>query len=109
MLEAISDKKWAAIIGKVFCHLALLTVAGAADAQTVKILPERPYLESAAAGPSANFDILVRNDGDKPMAVSSLTVYVADASGREVLERRVDNNGVAPSVKTLAFAPLKPG
>ena len=86
-----------------------LAFAGAAAAQAVKILPERPYLEPAAAGPSANFDILIRNDTDRPMTVSSLTVYFADASGREVLERRVDGNGVAPSVKTLAFAPLKPG
>jgi murein DD-endopeptidase MepM/ murein hydrolase activator NlpD len=87
----------------------LLMVAGPAGAQTVKILPERPYLEPASAGPSANFDILVRNDSDKPMEVSSLSVTVADASGRDVLERRVDGNGVAPSVKTLALAPLKPG
>lgn len=87
----------------------MLVVAGTAAAQTVKILPERPYLEPASAGPSANFDILVRNDSDKPMQVSGLTVTVADASGRDVLERRVDGNGVAPSVKTLAFAPLKPG
>lgn len=87
----------------------LLTSAGAAAAQTVKILPERPYLEPAAAGPTANFDILVRNDGAAPMAVSGLTVFIADASGREVLERRVDGNGVAPSVKTLAVAPLQPG
>jgi len=89
--------------------LLLTTMVDAAAAQTVKILPERPYLEPASAGPSANFDILVRNDGDKPMEVSGLTVTVADASGRDVLERRVDGNGVAPSVKTLAFAPLKPG
>ena len=87
----------------------LLAAMGGAAAQTVKILPERPYLEPAAVGPSANFDILVRNDSDKPMTLSGLTVAVADASGREVLERRVDGNGVAPSVKTLAFAPLKPG
>jgi len=87
----------------------LLATAGAASAQTVTILPERPYLEPASPGPSANFDILVRNDGDKPMEVSGLTVFIADASGRDVLERRVDGNGVAPSVKTLAFAPLKPG
>jgi len=87
----------------------LLTGAGAAAAQTVTILPRRPYLERAAAGPSANFDILIRNDSDKPMEVSSVSVTVADASGRAVLERRVDGNGVAPSVKTLAFAPLKPG
>ena len=86
-----------------------LLVAGAAAAQTVSILPERPYIEQTAAGPSANFDILVRNDSDKQMVVSGLTVYVADGSGREVLERRVDNNGVVPSVKTRAFAPLKPG
>ena len=83
--------------------------AGAAGAQTVTILPERPYLEPASAGPSANFDILVRNDSDKVMEVSGLSVFIADASGRDVLERRVDGNGVAPSVKTLAFAPLKPG
>jgi murein DD-endopeptidase MepM/ murein hydrolase activator NlpD len=87
----------------------LMTATSAAGAQTVKILPERPYLEPASAGPSANFDILVRNESDKVMEVSSLSVTVADAPGRDVLERRVDGNGVAPSVKTLAFAPLKPG
>jgi len=89
--------------------LLLTSFAGAAAAQTVRILPERPWLEPTVAGPSANFDILVRNDSDKPMEVSELRVYVADASGREVLERRVDGNGVASSVKTLALAPLKPG
>lgn len=89
--------------------LLAASCAGAAAAQTIKILPERPYLEPTSAGPSANFDILVRNDGDKPMEVSGLSVHVVDASGREVLERRVDGNGVAPSVKSLAFAPLKPG
>lgn len=89
--------------------LIAASCAGAAAAQTIKILPERPYLEPATAGPSANFDILVRNDGDKPMEVSGLTVHVVDTAGHEVLERRVDGNGVAPSVKTLAFAPLKPG
>ena len=91
--------------------LALLAAAsaGATSAQTVKILPERPYLEPTAAGPSANFDIQVRNDGDKTLTVSRLRIFVADASGREVWERRVDGNGVAPSVLTLAFAPLKPG
>jgi len=87
----------------------LLMVASPAGAEPVKILPERPYLEPASAGPSANFDILVRNDGNKAMEVSSLSVFIADASGRDVLERRVDGNGVAPSVKTLALAPLKPG
>lgn len=96
---------------KTAAALALLLTAwtGAAGAQTIKILPERPWLEQTSAGPSANFDILIRNDGDKPLEVSELRVYVADAMGREVLERRVDGNGVAPSIKALAFAPLKPG
>ncbi|WP_454715156.1 M23 family metallopeptidase [Caulobacter segnis] len=89
--------------------LLLTACAGAAVAQTVKILPEQPYLEATAAGPSANFDILVRNDGDEPMEVGQLTIHIADASGREVLERRVDGNSVAASVKTLALAPLKTG
>ena len=96
-------------LGTASLALLMLIVAGAAAAQTVKILPEQPYLEPASAGPSANFDILVRNDGEKSLELSGLTIFVADASGREVLERRVDGNGVAPSVKTLAFAPLKPG
>jgi len=97
------------VLGIVATAILSLAGAGATFAQTVKILPERPYLEWASVGPSANFDILVRNDSDKPMEVSGLTVYIAEESGREVLERRVDGNGVAPSVKTLAFAPLKPG
>jgi murein DD-endopeptidase MepM/ murein hydrolase activator NlpD len=96
---------------KTAAALALLLAAGAgaAAAQTVRILPERPWLEPNAAGPSANFDILIRNDGDKPLEVSELRVYWLDGSGRAVMERRVDGNGVAPSIKALAFAPLKPG
>lgn len=98
------------MIIKLVCHIAFgIALTGSALAQTVKILPEQPYLEPASVGPSANFDILVRNDSDKPMEVSTLTVYIADATGREVLERRVDGNGAAPSVKTLALGPLKPG
>ncbi|HXR94263.1 MAG TPA: M23 family metallopeptidase [Rhizomicrobium sp.] len=99
----------ATISKSLFCLAFGLGFSGAAKAQVVKILPERPYLEPAAAGPSANFDILVRNDSDRPMEVSGVSVFIADKSGREVLERRVDGNGVAPSVKTLALAPLKPG
>jgi murein DD-endopeptidase MepM/ murein hydrolase activator NlpD len=98
-------------ITKTAAVLALLLAASAsaAGAQTTKILPERPWLEQTPAGPSANFDILIRNDGDKPLEVTELRVFVTDASGREVLERRVDGNGVAPSIKALALAPLKPG
>lgn len=89
--------------------LCMTAGGGSAVAQSVKILPERPYLEPTAGGTSANFDILVRNDGDKPLEVGQLTVQFLDSSGHAVLERRVDGNGVAASVKTLAFAPLKPG
>lgn len=89
--------------------LLLTACAGAAAAQTIRILPERPYLEPLIAGSGANFDILVRNDGDKPLEVAELRVHVLDTAGHEVLERRVDGNGVAPSVQALAFAPLKPG
>lgn len=89
--------------------LLLTACASAAAAQTVTILPERPWLEPTVAGASANFDVLVRNDGDKPMEVGQLTVRFMDAAGHVVLERRVDGNGVAASVKTLAVAPLKPG
>lgn len=88
---------------------SLTAWTGPAGAQTVKLLPERPFLEPTSAGASANFDILVRNDGDRPMEISELRIYLIDPSGREVLERRVDGNGVAPSIKSLASAPLKPG
>jgi len=85
-----------------------LTTASAAWAQA-SILPAKPYLEAAPAGPSANFDILVRNPAAVTMEIGELRVFVIDRSGATVLERRVDGNGVAPSITVLAAGPIKPG
>jgi hypothetical protein len=82
-------------------------VSGTALAQA-RILPERPYLESTAAGASANFDVLVTNDKAWPVEISEITVTTLDAKGVAVLERRIDGNGFQPAIETVAHRVLAP-
>ena len=91
--------------------LALGLWAGGSQAALAqaRILPERPYLEPTAAGTSANFDVLVTNDKAWPVEVSEITVTTLDAGGAAVLERRIDGNGFAPAIETVANRVLAPG
>lgn len=89
--------------------LSLAACASSAALAQASILPQKPWLEAASAGPSANFDILVTNPARVPMQIGELRVFVLDRSGATVLERRVDGNGVAPSITVLAAGSIAPG
>jgi hypothetical protein len=91
--------------------LALSLSAGASGVALAqaRILPATPYLEPTSAGSSANFDVLVTNDRAWPVEVSEIVVVTLDARGAAVLERRIDGNGFAPAIETVANRVLAPG
>ena len=91
--------------------LALGLCAGASQTALAqaRILPEKPCLEPTATGSSANFDVLVTNDKAWAVEVSEIAVTTFDARGAAVLERRIDGNGFAPAIETVANRVLAPG
>lgn len=89
--------------------LAILLGAGAAHAQSGEIRPARPWVEQTAYGPALNFDILLTNDTAGPLEISGLEVTFVGADGREVITRRLDGNGSAPSIRTVPDRSIEPG
>jgi hypothetical protein len=86
-------------------------LAGPAAAQTVegRILPERPWVEQTRYGQALNFDLALTNRTDHAVEVSELEVTFVGADGRDLLTRRLDGNGSAPSILTLPDRTLEPG
>lgn len=89
--------------------LAALLAAGSASAQTGRILPERPWVEPTAHGPALNFDILLTNDGAAAVELTELEVTFVDTLGRDLITRRLDSNGSAPSIRVLPERGVAPG
>ncbi|HEY1224206.1 MAG TPA: M23 family metallopeptidase [Brevundimonas sp.] len=81
--------------------LAAMLSAGVASAQTGRILPERPWVEQTAHGPALNFDILLTNDTAAPVELTELEVAFVDRDGHDIITRRLDGNGSAPSIQTV--------
>lgn len=89
--------------------LALLA-AGTAQAQVQgRVLPERPYVEQTRYGPALNFDLALINAGDHAVEIDELEVAFVGADGRDLLVRRLDGNGSAPSIGVLGEATIEPG
>ena len=82
--------------------------AGTAHAQ-VKIAPAKPYVEATDSGDSANFDIIVTNPQAYAQTITQVEVFYLDATGETMWERRIDGNGVAPSVETVPGRDLAAG
>ena len=92
--------------------LALAAVlAGPAGAQTVegRILPERPWIEQTQYGQALNFDLALTNRAAHAVEVTELEVTFVGADGRDLLTRRLDGNGTAPSIQILPDRTLQPG
>lgn len=94
-------------------YLAAMAVlfASSASAQTieVQILPERPYVEQTEFGQALNFDVLLQNHSDHAVELTELSVTFVDANGRDILTRRLDGNGTAPSIQTLPTRTIAAG
>jgi len=86
-------------------------LAGPAAAQTVegRILPEQPYVEQTRYGQALNFDIALANRSDRQASLTELEVTFVGADGRDILTRRLDGNGTAPSIQTVPNRIVEPG
>lgn len=74
-----------------------------ANAQvTARIGPETAFVEPVRAGQAFNFDVIVTNQGQTPVELSSIEVTYLDATGAVLFQREADNNGSNPSISTLA-------
>lgn len=85
--------------------------AGAALSQDVRgrILPERPYVEQTVHGQALNFDVALENRSASPVQLTELEVTFVAADGGDILTRRLDGNGSAPSILTLPERTVEPG
>ena len=90
--------------------LAVLS-AGAAAGQEVsgRILPVRPFVEQTAHGQALNFDVALENRGGQAVELTELEVTFVGADGGDILTRRLDGNGSAPSILTLPERTVEPG
>lgn len=86
-------------------------LAGPVAAQTVegRVLPERPWVEQTRYGQALNFDLALTNRTDHAVEVTELEVSFVGADRRDLLTRRLDGNGSAPSILTLPDRTLEPG
>lgn len=86
-------------------------LAGPAAAQTAgsRILPERPWVEQTRYGQALNFDLALTNPAAQTREVTELEVTFVGTDGRDLLTRRLDGNGSAPSILTLPDRTLEPG
>jgi hypothetical protein len=92
--------------------LPLLIAALAAPADTpavqVRVAPGEVWIEQGASQ-YLNFDFVVRNGGADTLDVTRIEVSVYDAEGGLQVRKLVNDNGVSPSVQTVApartFAP----
>ena len=86
-------------------------MAAPATAQTVegRILPERPWVEQTRYGQALNFDLALTNRAAHAVEVTELEVTFVGTDGRDLLTRRLDGNGSAPSILILPERTLEPG
>lgn len=63
--------------------------------------PQQIWIEAGNAAQSLNFDFLVANKGNTPLAIDRIEVIAYDAADKPVLRRFIDSNGFAPSIDTV--------
>ncbi|QGZ95065.1 M23 family metallopeptidase [Terricaulis silvestris] len=89
----------------VWCAFVLAFVlSGQAAAQDInaRISPELPYAEPVRQGQALNFDVIVANQSQAMVELSSIEVTYLDARGSVLFQREADANGSNPSINTMA-------
>ncbi|GAB4092746.1 M23 family metallopeptidase [Flaviaesturariibacter terrae] len=79
------------------------------DSLTLRINPAPTYIERDARGQVLNVDLVVSNSTADSLELRSLLLRVRDASGRLVLQRFVDGNGLHPGIETVPDRRIAPG
>src|SRR6187549_3257448 len=87
----------------------LLAAALAAPAPVLTVAPARPLVEEWPERRDLNFELLVDNLGGPARELVAIEVSAYDAQGRLQLRRRLDGNGVRPSIRTVPERELPAG
>jgi hypothetical protein len=80
---------------------ATVSASAPAPAPSVQAAPALPRIEEWPARRDLNFDLLVDNAGGPARELVAIELSAWDASGRLQLRRRLDGNGVRPSIATV--------
>ena len=75
----------------------------------VTAAPGRPFIEMRGDQRHINFDLLVRDNGQKVYRLVCIRLGVYDRSGRLELERELNENGKPPALDMVGDRLLKPG
>ncbi len=94
-----------------FTTAFILAVIAAASTPVVSVAvsPAPVYVETDGQSQSINLDLLVNNDAQEVLELDAVEMSVLDSSGKLVLRRFIDDNGVRPSIRTADVASVAPG
>lgn len=76
---------------------------------TLRSGPARVLVERLPGRQDLNFELFVDNPGARALELVSIELSAFDASGRLLLRRQIDGNGVRPAIETLPQRKLGPG
>lgn len=68
---------------------------------TINHSPEAVLIENVGGQNVVNFDFIIENTSQDTLEVSSVKVSLFDVQGILLQERFLDNNGTAPSIRTI--------
>ncbi|RYY87498.1 MAG: M23 family metallopeptidase [Chitinophagaceae bacterium] len=92
-----------------FAFFAAFFLGAPSDSLQLRINPAPAYIERDARRQVLNLDLLVQNNYRDTLTLVLLKLRVRDASGRLVLERFLDGNGLHPSIRTMPDREVAPG
>ncbi len=91
--------------------LALLISAPlfAEEPITISVLPDTVLIVPEGNSQTLNFDFVVQNNGQQPLAFESIRMAVFDDKGTFLTAREINTMGMAPSILTLPHSRIEPG
>jgi Peptidase family M23 len=91
--------------------LAVLAAAALASQFHIKVanLPLQPFIETRGETQIVNFDLLLHNDGQKPLRLAAIHEQLFDKSGRLEAQRELNGNGKPSALAGLGDTVINPG
>lgn len=93
-----------AAIAKGHQHISDTTIA-----PSIIISPGKPLIEKDIYGYYLNFDIIIKNQTEHTIQLSSVEVAVMDNSGKPVLRKSINCEGRSPGMDLSVVSEIKPG
>lgn len=88
---------------------SLLPASLAAQAVSIRVLPDRPLIERSSCCLLINFDFELTSSAVDTLEIDEIQATLLDARGTVLNIRRVQHNGMGPSITTLNQRKVVPG